>query len=233
MRCELLSLLIFHRFFVSQNIYVRSYLEKKAAEAHEKTMMDESETPNSDLPPVKPLAESNNNDTTKNLTQVFGRSTSMISEDSNPSKAEYVKKSSFLSKFRVAKALKVDAKQPMLALESFHENETEHGNELDEAGRPAFSSLIHGSTSSSKKMEPRAVAIPYTRLKKDRFFDWPPDPTVSRATAMDLYPETMDEIDSLTASVPDVLIPDQDDEVPATLRRRYVPDSSIPTSISF
>lgn len=230
MSCGIL-LLILNRSIVSQNIYVRNYLEKKAAEAHEKAMTDESETGHVELQSVKPSAETNSNDATKKPAPVFGRSTSINSEESIPPKAENVKKS-FLSKFRMAKASKFDAKQPMLSLESFHENETENG-ELDEAGRPAFSSLIHGSTSSSKKIEPRAVAIPYTRLNKDRFHDWPPDPTVSRATAMDLYPETMEEIDSLTASVPDVLIPDQDDEVPESLRRRHVPECVIPTSISF
>ena len=54
---------------------------------------------------------------------------------------------------------------------------------LGESDRPAFRPEHHVQATSSRK-NPRAVAIPYSRLKKDRFFDWPPDPTVSRATPM-------------------------------------------------
>jgi hypothetical protein len=53
----------------------------------------------------------------------------------------------------------------------------------DGPDRPAFRPEHHVSTTSSR-MKARAVVIPYSRLKKDRFFDWPPDPTVSRATPM-------------------------------------------------
>ena len=51
--------------------------------------------------------------------------------------------------------------------------------------RPPFSSDLHGQ-SSSKKLAPRSVAIPYSRVRKERFYDWPPDPTVSRATPLQL-----------------------------------------------
>ena len=50
--------------------------------------------------------------------------------------------------------------------------------------RPAFKSELRGQSTSSRKMAPRAVTVPYSRVKKDRFFDWPPDPFVSRATPM-------------------------------------------------
>lgn len=53
-----------------------------------------------------------------------------------------------------------------------------------EETRPAFKSELRGQSASSRKMVPRAVTIPYSRVKKDRFFDWPPDPFVSRATPM-------------------------------------------------
>lgn len=46
--------------------------------------------------------------------------------------------------------------------------------------RPAFSTG-HNSR-INKKIRPREVAVPYSKLRKDRFYDWPPDPTVSRAT---------------------------------------------------
>ena len=49
--------------------------------------------------------------------------------------------------------------------------------------RPVFSSTIHGAV-AGRKIQPRSVAVPYSRFKKDRFFDWPPDPTVSRATPL-------------------------------------------------
>jgi len=52
--------------------------------------------------------------------------------------------------------------------------------------RPPFSSDLHGQ-SSSKKLSPRSIAVPYSRVRKERFYDWPPDPTVSRATPMYLY----------------------------------------------
>jgi hypothetical protein len=49
--------------------------------------------------------------------------------------------------------------------------------------RPVFSSSNQGAL-TSRKIQPRSVAVPYSRFKKDRFFDWPPDPTVSRATPL-------------------------------------------------
>lgn len=51
--------------------------------------------------------------------------------------------------------------------------------------RPPFSSDLHGR-SSSKKLSPRSIAIPYSRVRKERFYDWPPDPTVSRATPLQI-----------------------------------------------
>ena len=45
--------------------------------------------------------------------------------------------------------------------------------------RPAF--YAHARPSRRNQI-PRDVAIPYFRFRKDRFYDWPPDPTVSRAT---------------------------------------------------
>jgi hypothetical protein len=108
--------------------------------------------------------------------------------------------------------------------------------------RPPFHSGLHGQSSSSTKVQPRAVAIPYTRLKKERFYDWPPDPTVSRATRISIYSEHVKEHDddSLSASVPDLLIPDIDDQegFNSSLRRRRsnVPTerpSDIPESIVF
>lgn len=54
-----------------------------------------------------------------------------------------------------------------------------------------------GKTSSTSKIQPRCVVVPYTRFRKERFFDWPPDPTVSRATPLpplvDYFMENMDD----------------------------------------
>mmetsp|Transcript_5709 Transcript_5709/g.13653 ORF Transcript_5709/g.13653 Transcript_5709/m.13653 type:complete len:1053 (+) Transcript_5709:106-3264(+) len=66
------------------------------------------------------------------------------------------------------------------------EDEIEQSDEIREAEmfhspRPAF--FAH--TKPSKRTQvPRDVAVPYFRFRKDRFYDWPPDPTVSRATPM-------------------------------------------------
>lgn len=66
---------------------------------------------------------------------------------------------------------------------------TREGKDDDDDGlemkgdRPVFSSTIQGAV-TGRKIQPRSVAVPYSRFKKDRFFDWPPDPTVSRATPL-------------------------------------------------
>ena len=217
--------------FLPQNIYVRRYIEKKAADAAEKAMMDDSETTHSDKPPYE---TSNENKigmeaSKRPIAKELSRPTSTPPEESIRSKSE--SKKGFFSKFRSTKSLKGDLKVVPLSQESFRDHETEHDNETNHE-RPAFSSLLHGGP-ISRKIEPRAVAIPYTRLKKDRFYDWPPDPTVSRATAIDIYPESIDDIDSLTASVPDVPMQDFLDTAQPSLRRRHVPDRGIPTSVSF
>jgi hypothetical protein len=109
-------------------------------------------------------------------------------------------------------------------------------DEVVEEERPPFESAFHGQSSSNKKQQPRAVAIPYSRLKKERFYDWPPDPTVSRATPLVLYDDPVDDLDdSLTGSVPDIPMPDHDD-VHCSLRRRHnaaEPSPDIPTDITF
>jgi hypothetical protein len=106
--------------------------------------------------------------------------------------------------------------------------------------RPAFHSDLHGQSTSSSKLQPRAVAIPYSRFKKERFYDWPPDPTVSRATPIVLYPTVpTDNDDSLSASVPHLPISDHDEhaEFNSSLRRRHSANvqraSDIPDSIIF
>lgn len=53
--------------------------------------------------------------------------------------------------------------------------------ELFHSPRPAF---FANPKASKRNQVPRDVAVPYFRFRKDRFYDWPPDPTVSRATPM-------------------------------------------------
>ena len=78
--------------------------------------------------------------------------------------------------------------------------------------RPAFFSGLHGQTASNTKLQPRAVAIPYSRFRKERFYDWPPDPTVSRATPIILHHDMTENDDSLSASIPDLPASDDEDD---------------------
>lgn len=80
------------------------------------------------------------------------------------------------------------------------------------ASRPAFFSGLHGQTTSNTKLQPRAVAIPYSRFRKERFYDWPPDPTVSRATPIVLHIDNTENDDSLSASIPDRPLSDHEDD---------------------
>lgn len=61
------------------------------------------------------------------------------------------------------------------------EEEEVNEAELYHSPRPAF----YAHTRPTRRTQvPRDVAVPYFRFRKDRFFDWPPDPTVSRATPL-------------------------------------------------
>lgn len=79
---------------------------------------------------------------------------------------------------------------------------------LDPKSRMAFGTS--GPSIISKKTSCRAVVVPYARLKKDRFYDWPPDPTVSRATPVPIY-EALHDDDSMTLSLPDIPMEEDDD----------------------
>lgn len=47
--------------------------------------------------------------------------------------------------------------------------------------RPAFCAATY-HRASKVLLEPREVVVPYTRVRTERFYDWPPDPTVSQAS---------------------------------------------------
>jgi hypothetical protein len=38
-----------------------------------------------------------------------------------------------------------------------------------------------------QSVEPREIIVPYGPFRKERFYDWPPDPTVARATPISLF----------------------------------------------
>lgn len=88
---------------------------------------------------------------------------------------------------------------------------------LDPNSRTPFSTT-GTSVSGSKRMPTRAVVVPYTRLKKERFYNWPPDPTVSRATPAPIF-DSMHDDDSMTLSAPDVAI-EEFSQQPSPLRQR-------------
>jgi hypothetical protein len=83
---------------------------------------------------------------------------------------------------------------------------------LDPSSRIVFSTTGTAVTTSAKqRTAARAVVVPYSRLRKDRFWSWPPDPTVSRATPVPLF-DSIHEDDSMTLSGPEPIMDEMDDE---------------------
>jgi hypothetical protein len=74
-------------------------------------------------------------------------------------------------------------------------------NEPKVLERPVFTTQKNAGTAVTRKG--RAVAIPYSRFRKERFYDWPPDPTVSRATPL---PPFLKDTANLDASLQDPVI---------------------------
>jgi hypothetical protein len=89
--------------------------------------------------------------------------------------------------------------------------------------RPAFTGAMRHPKASKVPLEPREVVVPYCRIRTERFYFWPPDPTVSRATPVAL-------LDS--GFVEDVSIPSPHGRgsPPNSLRRRFPTDSTITIS---
>ena len=106
-------------------------------------------------------------------------------------------------------------------------------SDCEQLSRPAFFSGLNGQTTSSAKIQPRAVAIPYSRFKKERFYDWPPDPTVSRATPIILHTDFTENDDSLSASIPDVPVSDreEDDVLDSSLRKNRKCDGQVSSGV--
>jgi hypothetical protein len=80
--------------------------------------------------------------------------------------------------------------------------------------RPAFIGVARHPKSSKVPLEPREVVVPYTRIRTERFYYWPPDPTVSRATPVALLENGFVEDISIHA-------PDEDVSPHSHLRRRF------------
>lgn len=80
--------------------------------------------------------------------------------------------------------------------------------------RPAFIGVARHPKSSKVPLEPREVVVPYTRIRTERFYYWPPDPTVSRATPIALLENGFVEEISIPA-------PDEDVSPHSHLRRRF------------
>lgn len=139
-----------------QNIAVRKYLERRAKEREvEEKEQKEKDDLNAQL---KTIA--------LDPTQQSKQSVTVDKDDKNNDDKGKKKR-------RWGRNRKKDAE----------DEQEEEINEADlyQSPRPAF----YAHTRPTRKAQvPRDVAVPYFRFRKDRFFDWPPDPTVSRATPM-------------------------------------------------
>ena len=105
--------------------------------------------------------------------------------------------------------------------------------DCESSSRPAFCSALHGQATSNTKLQPRAVAIPYSRFRKERFYDWPPDPTVSRATPILLHTVNTDNDDDSLSSIPDIPVSDHEDEdvLDSSIRENHKGTEKSPTGI--
>jgi hypothetical protein len=190
-----------------QNIAVRKYLERRAKEKEQ----DEREKQEQE----KLNAEAAEGEVA--VQQPAQTSVAASSVDDKSLSSKKTKKGRFWGRSR-----KKDAE----------ENEEEINEaELYHSPRPAF----YAHTRPTRRTQvPRDVAVPYFRFRKDRFYDWPPDPTVSRATPLlATSTEARHEYNNLDGSthhkkrrdeVDDV--DESEDERPRGVRRRAKPKSS-------
>jgi hypothetical protein len=198
---------------------VRRYLEKKAAA---KAKQEEDGT---NEPPVD--STDRRSELVKRGSARFGKSRDQVLDDSCHAKEAAEEKSEARRGFFAKR--RHNGSDARRKAGSNAEATTSEDDSL-RASRPAFESALHGQSTSSKKLQPRAVAIPYSRLKKERFYDWPPDPTVSRATPMIIYPKSVD--DSLSTSVPSVLHEEEQGETARPESSDSVP-FDIPEYVTF
>jgi hypothetical protein len=182
---------IFSLLLLSQNIFVRRYLEKRLKE---KALKASEEEESLSLIDNKDSMSSRHHASTNDMTSVD----------------ELRKSAWFTTSTKHKKKQKNDTEAEL----------------VDE--RPPF--LPNHHANASKKVQPRSVVIPYSRLKKDRFYDWPPDPTVSKATPLSFRTESKSNTKVLArsdsndskGSLFEASNPD-DDVLPKGLRRRPQP----------
>jgi hypothetical protein len=140
--------------FALQNIAIRRYLERRAKEKEEEERKERERE--------KTLAAAEQRNSV--LDTVPAQKLQAA-----PEKGEDKKEKSKLMKWGRSKKPTDEAEEQI--------NEAE----LYQSPRPAFCANARGT---KRTQVPRDVAVPYFRFRKDRFYDWPPDPTVSRATPM-------------------------------------------------
>jgi hypothetical protein len=143
-----------------QNIAVRKYLERRAKE-REQEEKDEKEKDDLNSPLKTNLPDPLQSQSKQ----------SIVGDKNETNKDDKGKKKRLWGRNR-----KKDGEEEQL--EEINEADLYH------SPRPAF----YAHTRPTRRTQvPRDVAVPYFRFRKDRFFDWPPDPTVSRATPMLTY----------------------------------------------
>lgn len=147
-----------------QNIILRRYLEKRASrKADEASEKEQVEIDNCDMASTHSAHAE-----TSSLTSNTKRLTSVTESDNASVRSNEPRRGFFGRRKR--------------------NNKNQHSAEPSEffsCERPPFCG-DYGSSTNRKVAQPRSVVIPYGKLRKERFFDWPPDPTVSRATPLEI-----------------------------------------------
>lgn len=161
----------------AQNMFLRYFLKKKAEKKRKKEQEEEE----------RKRAEANMNDDYGYETAVpqLAQDASESGDRAEPIKPEPTTNSFFSRYFAKRNAVHVDDDDDDVKVD-----------------RPPFRADPHEKVSSNKKVHPRSIVIPYSRFKPDRFYDWPPDPTVSRATPLPPLYESTAATDQILAPPP-------------------------------
>jgi hypothetical protein len=149
--------------FAFQNIAVRKYLERRAKEKEQ----DDREKQEQEK--IKAEEAANQLASQQALTSLLLTSSLIPSSSKDDSSVSSKKSKSNRFWGRSRKKDAEDNEEEINEAELFH------------SPRPAF--FAH-TRPTRRTQVPRDVAVPYFRFRKDRFYDWPPDPTVSRATPL-------------------------------------------------
>lgn len=153
-----------------QNVFVRKYLEKKAAEKAIEKAQAAREEAVGDISGYAPTVNDARVEPIEYVTSGGKDDFNMERFGNGTKKFDGKTKKGLMSKMKARK----DKDDDMAIYFDAQVDNVED--------RPAFST--QHSSSRKKGLRPREVAVPYSKLRKDRFFDWPPDPTVSRATPL-------------------------------------------------